>query len=119
MVRVQHPISTVDSEPEPDLAIVRTDRYNDSHPRGGDIAVVIEIADSSLVRDRTTKQRLYAAASVPRYMIINLNGPVVEMYTEPVADPAPRYATMRTVSTGALDLGALMIDVAELLGPPT
>src|SRR5207249_5993402 len=52
-LRVQSAITTDSSEPEPDLAIVRgpAERYLSNHPKPPDIAVVIEVADSSLAQD--------------------------------------------------------------------
>jgi Uma2 family endonuclease len=117
MLRVQNPITTADSEPEPDLAIVRVDRYDQQHPGAADIAVVIEISDSSLARDRSTKQRIYAAASVRRYLIVNIGADVVEEFTDPVSDPEARYATTRTLTNGSVDLGPFEIDIADLLRP--
>lgn len=84
-VRVQSAITTSDSEPEPDLAVVRgpASRYARSHPGRGDIALVIEVADSSLSRDREFKGRLYARARIPFYWIINLVDSLIEVYAEP------------------------------------
>jgi Putative restriction endonuclease len=117
MLRVQNPITTADSEPEPDLAIVRVGRYDQQHPGAADIAVVVEISDSSLARDRSTKQRIYAAASVRRYLIVNIGAGVVEEFTDPVSDPEARYATTRTLTSGNVDLGPFEIDIADLLRP--
>jgi Uma2 family endonuclease len=117
MLRVQHPITTPDSEPEPDLAIVRTGRYTEAHPGPADIAVVIEVADSSLSRDRSIKMRIYAAAGIERYLLINLAGHVVEVYGNPTADPEPRYATSNTLIAGPVDLGPISVDAAKLLNP--
>ena len=84
-VNSQEPITTVDSEPEPDIAIVRGDRrqYLDHHPGPRDVAMVIEVADSSLQRDRTLKKRLYAAAGLAVYWIVNLIDSQIEVYTDP------------------------------------
>ena len=85
----QEPITLEDSEPEPDVVIVRgeTRNYLDRHPTGQDIALVIEVADSTLERDRTSKQRLYARAGIPIYWIINLSEQTIEVYTVPaIAD---------------------------------
>ena len=41
---------------------------------------MIEVADSSLHRDRGTKQRIYADAGIPQYVIVNLIEQVVEVY---------------------------------------
>src|SRR5947208_2789285 len=64
-VRVQSAITTADSEPEPDLAVVLgpAARYRNNHPGPRDIALVIEVADSSLARDRDIKAALCARAS--------------------------------------------------------
>jgi Uma2 family endonuclease len=34
--------------------------------------LVVEVADSSLGQDRLTKARIYAAAGIPQYLIMNL-----------------------------------------------
>jgi len=73
-VNGQEPVTTKDSEPEPDVAVVRGNRrqYIDHHPGPQDIALVVEVADSSLQRGRSLKKRLYAAAGIPVYWIVNL-----------------------------------------------
>ena len=82
--RVQMPITTTDSEPEPDLAIVRgiTRDYAHRHPTADDIALVVEVADSSLTRDRY-KRSIYGRAGVACYWIVNLAERKVEVYSEP------------------------------------
>ena len=45
---------------------------------------MIEVADSSLGLDRTTKLGIYAAAGIPQYVIVNLPERVVEVYTVPM-----------------------------------
>src|SRR5215203_3974454 len=88
-VRVQLPLSfEPDSEPEPDLAIVvGTPRdYRDAHPASA--LLVIEVADSSLVFDRTWKGSLYALAAIPEYWITNLGSGLIEVYRDPGPDPA-------------------------------
>jgi Uma2 family endonuclease len=84
-VRTQEPITLDDSEPEPDGALVRGVRrdYLASHPGPADAALVIEVADTSLQYDRTVKRPLYAAARIPVYWIINLEGSQIEVYTHP------------------------------------
>ena len=70
----QEPITTADSEPEPDVVVVRgeTRQYLDRHPGPQDVALIIEVADTTLQRDRVLKQRIYAAAGIPVYWIVNL-----------------------------------------------
>ncbi len=74
-VRTQLPITlSDDSEPEPDVAIVRIDnaRYRNQHPVASDVFLIIEVADSTLSRDRQTKAQLYAQADIPEYWIVNV-----------------------------------------------
>ncbi len=84
----QEPITTSDSEPEPDLAIIRGKRrdFTDHHPAPGDVGLVIEVSDSTLQRDQVTKQRLYAGAGIPVYWIVNLVERKLEVYTAPKID---------------------------------
>jgi Uma2 family endonuclease len=93
ITRTQAPVTTRDSEPEPDVSVVRgpVRRYRDHHPSPDEIALVIEVADSSLAEDRTVKARLYAAARLPIYWIVNLVDGQVEVYTEPRGGRNPRY----------------------------
>jgi Uma2 family endonuclease len=81
----QEPITTADSEPEPDVVVVRgeTRQYLDRHPGPQDVALVIEVADTTLQRDRVFKQRIYAAAGIPVYWIVNLLDNQLEVYTAP------------------------------------
>jgi Uma2 family endonuclease len=105
-------------EPEPDLALVRgpEEQYRDQHPGPRDIVALVEVSDSSLTFDRTTKQRLYASAAIPIYWIVNL----VEVYQDP--QPAEgRYARRTDYLRGqtvTLTLGPdleVNVAVAELL----
>lgn len=75
----------VDSEPEPDITVVRGDRrdYADRHPGPEDIALIVEVSDSTLNRDQTAKKKVYALANIPVYWIINLPANYIEVYTQP------------------------------------
>ncbi len=93
-VDTQEPITLEDSEPEPDVVVVRgnTRDYLDRHPGSHDVALVVEIADSSLERNRTVKKRIYARAGISVYWIVNLNEQQLEVYTEPINLPEePTY----------------------------
>jgi Uma2 family endonuclease len=81
----QEPVTTPDSEPEPDLMVVRGEPrdYLDHHPGPQDVAVIIEVADTSIRRDRGPKKRVYAAAGLRVYWIVNLKSRQVEVYVDP------------------------------------
>jgi hypothetical protein len=85
-LRNQEPITLSDSEPEPDLAVVRgfDDNYSHSHPGPTDIAFVIEVSDST-VRDDRWKRAIYSEAGIPIYLIINIPDQTVEFYSNPSA----------------------------------
>jgi hypothetical protein len=81
-----------DSEPEPDVAVVSgaPEDYSRAHPSRA--ALAVEIADSSLGADREYKGSLYARAGLADYWIVNLVDRVLEVYREPVAEPAAPFA---------------------------
>jgi Uma2 family endonuclease len=97
VLRIQSAITLPDSEPEPDLVVAQGPgrRYVDHHPLPREIALVIEVADSSLADDRETKGRVYARARLPVYWIINPVDSRLEAYTQPRAGKSPAYRRRR------------------------
>jgi Uma2 family endonuclease len=75
------------SKPEPDHCVVRGSfrDYSQRSPEAADIALVVEVADSSLGEDRKMA-RIYGAGGIAAYWIINLVDRQVEVYTLPYAD---------------------------------
>jgi Uma2 family endonuclease len=115
-VHVQLPIILPnDSEPEPDFSLVRAGYGRREVPEAADVLLVIEVADSSLTYDRTTKLPLYAAAGIPEAWIFDITGDRVERYTDPGADGYREVATagrgQELVST-VLPTVVLSIDAA-------
>jgi Uma2 family endonuclease len=102
-LRVQSAITTDDSEPEPDLAIVRGDEraYIHRHPAPADIGVLIEVSSSTLTHDRQVQGRLYARAGIPTYWIVNLVDHCIEVNSDPdrAANP-PAYRTRTDYRSG-------------------
>jgi Uma2 family endonuclease len=97
-MRVQKAISTGDSEPEPDCAVVEggPDKYLASHPTPADIAFVVEVSDSTLDLDRTSKGRTYGRAGITIYWIVNIPDRQIEVFTGPSGPVAtPGYETTR------------------------
>lgn len=122
-VRVQSSIETPDSEPEPDVAVVRgsaRDRRG-RHPQPSEIALLVEVADTSLERDRIDKARLYARAGITRYWIVNLVDGRLEAHEQPSGpSDSPEYRSIVVYGRGVRapvrvgDLEA-SIDPADLL----
>ncbi|MCB0522110.1 MAG: Uma2 family endonuclease [Lewinellaceae bacterium] len=85
-IGVQDPIVIDDfSEPEPDLSILefREDFYEKEHPRPHQVFLIIEVADSSLYYDRTTKLPIYAEAGIPECWIVNIEDEQIEIHKTP------------------------------------
>lgn len=84
-IRVQFPITLPpNSEPEPDLAVVRVDSrdYFEGHPTAKDIFLLVEVADTTLRLDRQ-KALTYATANIPEYWILDINNQQVYRFGQP------------------------------------
>jgi Uma2 family endonuclease len=114
-VDAQEPVTTENSEPEPDVVIVRGDRrqYSDRHPGPPDLALVVEVAETSLTRDRGMKKRLYARTRIPVYWIVNLVDGQIEVYTDPTG-PADEPDFRQRQNYGPPDEVPVVIDGAEV-----
>ena len=85
-IRAQLPVILGnDSEPEPDLAVVRFDanEYSFRHPEVPDIYLLIEVADSTIAKDRNQKARIYAKNRVLEYWILDLQKRQVYVFRQP------------------------------------
>ena len=113
-------ITTADSEPEPDVLLVRGSirDYADRHPGPSEVSLIVEIADTTLRRDRGVKRKIYARAGIEHYWIVDLNARVVLSFSEPAGS---RFATEDTYADGSeipLVMGGIeiaRIPVASLL----
>jgi Uma2 family endonuclease len=107
-------------EPQPDIAVVRglgTD-YLRYHPGPGDVGLIVEVADTSLHRDRCEKRENYARARIPAYWIVNLVDDRLEVYTGPTEGEYPPPAILAAHESVDLVLDGQVvarIAVADLL----
>ena len=74
------------AEPEPDVLLLRwrDDAYVNDHPGPADVLLLIEVADTSLDRDRGVKLSMYAEAGIPETWIVNIPERSVEAHTDPL-----------------------------------
>lgn len=114
-VRVQSSFRTVSSVPIPDLALVPSRDYGAKHPEQA--YLVIEVAKTSLTRDRGLKARLYAGAKVPEYWVVDVAAKTVEVHGD------PSEGLYRSVEAHGLDatlqvaaLAAVEVSVRDFLG---
>ena len=112
-VSMQNPVTlaTTVSEPEPDAKIVRGDPrdYRGRKPGPGDVGLVIEVSDSTLRTDRTTKKRIYARDAVPYYWMLNLVDHRLEVFSEPEGDDYRKHQIF-----GPEDTVPLILDGREV-----
>lgn len=92
-VRIQSSFVAGDSQPEPDIAVVPRGEYRDEHP--DQALLIVEVAESSLDYDRTTKAALYASAGVPEYWVVNLVDRLLEVHTDIVRGVYTRVVPYR------------------------
>jgi Uma2 family endonuclease len=87
----QEPLVALDSEPEPDVYVVRgkPEDYQNEQLAAKDVLLVIEVAETTLQHDRITKKWVYSEAGIPVYWIVNLVNRQIEIYTQP-SGPAER-----------------------------
>ncbi len=86
VVFTQSPVQFLDdSEPQPDILVVKPplERYREHLPQVKDVLLIIEVADSTLAFDRTTKAGLYAEMGIPEYWIVNLKKKQLEVNRNP------------------------------------
>lgn len=76
------PGATPGTEPQPDVAVIPGSRRTAAaHPTHA--ALLVEVADTTLFYDTTTKAQLYAEAGVPEYWVLDLNGRELHVFRDP------------------------------------
>lgn len=112
-VDVQLPLAVADdSQPEPDLALLRTADWSHDHPPTA--LLVVEVSRSSLRTDLGVKAVLYAAAGVTDYWVVDVVARVVHVHRNPTLTG---YAVVDQVRDGELRTSEAVdvrIDVTSL-----
>jgi len=85
--------------PVPDIAILRGGWavHKGRLPRASEVALLVEVSDSTYPKDRRLKYRKYASRRTPVYWIVALNGRAVEVHSEPFG--SGRAAAYRQAAT--------------------
>jgi Uma2 family endonuclease len=101
-VRFNGPITLLDSEPEPDLVIVKLpqERYIDHHPNPQEIFWLIEVSQSTLNYDLHDKKKSYARNKIEEYWIIDLKNSQLYVFRNPVDED---YQTKLILTEGKLN----------------
>jgi len=91
-VRVQMPFALdAMSEPEPDLAVIEGAALDYVHGHPDAAALLVEVADTTLLFARAWKASLYARAGIPEYWIVSLGARQLEVHRDPGPAPSARY----------------------------
>jgi Uma2 family endonuclease len=115
-VRSQVPLALGEhSEPEPDVMVVEgpPDAYTDTHPSAA--VLVVEVADSSLAKDRAQKRLLYARHGIPEYWLVNLIDQHLEVYRDPASGDYKSKTTLERSDTLAPRFADADLSVADLI----
>ncbi len=114
----QNPVSLSEhSEPQPDLALLksRDDYYRASLPTPEDVFLLVEVADTTLEYDRTTKVPLYARSGIAEVWLVNLRDAVIEVFREPSAQGYTRVTRIeRGQRIASLAFADLVLTVEDL-----
>jgi Uma2 family endonuclease len=111
-VESQEPIVTIDSEPEPDVSVIRgkLDDYKTAQPSAASVPLVVEVSDATLAYDRGVKKEIYAEAAIALYWIVNLVERQIEVYSQPSGPaPQPGYASCDIFVAGGRHRSSLTV----------
>ena len=100
-IKESHPITLDNSEPEPDIAVVRLPEtiYRDHHPYAQDIYWLIEVANNTLAKDLKEKSIIYARNGIMEYWVIDLPNKKLWIFTNPQNG---KYLDQKTIITGII-----------------
>jgi Uma2 family endonuclease len=125
LIRGQLPIEVAredrdHSEPEPDLVVVAEPRldYAARHPRGDELLLLIEVADTSVYFDRRVKSALYARASVTEYWVLDVSSRALFVHRHPSGGNYRQVIRLSEDETVAPDSRPdAVVKVSDLLPP--
>lgn len=112
-----HPVTLPNSEPEPDIAVVKlpVSLYDSRHPFAEEIYLLIEISDRTLEKDLKQKQIAYALAGILEYWVVDLNNQQLIVFQQPSGDS---YQIKQILNQGMISLVAfaeIKLSVEKLL----
>ena len=120
-IYTQDPIALDDnSEPEPDIAVVRIDPfdYATHHPTPSEVYLIIEVADSSLTFDREIKAQIYARSGIADYWVLNVGDRQLHVFREPTENGYQSEVILaETASISPIEFPAFNIAIQEMLPP--
>lgn len=116
-VRVESPLTLPDSEPEPDVSVVKWEPKvrATSHPKTA--LLVAEVAVTSIAIDEE-KAAIYATAGIPEYWLIRPEARELDLFREPSASGYQSHTILRDGDTvHAVALPGVAVAVSEIFPP--
>jgi Uma2 family endonuclease len=103
------------NEPVPDMIVLKREfaRFLTDRPQPRDLDLVIEIADTSLAFDLTTKASLYARAGIAEYWVLDILGRRLLVHRQPEGGQyaaVTSYSHDESVTPAAAPDSSLSID---------
>lgn len=116
-IRESHPITLDNSEPEPDIAVVRLPKtiYSQHHPYPEDIYWLIEVSNKTLQIDLEQKSKIYARNNIPEYWVIDLVNKKLIVYTQPKDNNYCQIIEYKTGTVSPQAFPTLSISLNQLL----
>ncbi|MDJ0712863.1 MAG: Uma2 family endonuclease [Prochloraceae cyanobacterium] len=111
-----HPITLANSEPEPDIAIVKAPRslYRSRHPYPEDIYWLIEISDSTLSYDLDEKKKVYARSQIEEYWVVDITAKKLTIFRQPLGEEYQSKTEYTTGKISPVTFPDLEIDIDEI-----
>ena len=118
-VRFDGPITLKNSEPEPDITVVRLprERYRQRHPYPEDILLIIEISNSTLETDLGKKKAIYANNNITEYWVIDMKQKSLITFREPYQDDYKIKQEIKKGNLALIPFPEIVISVEQLLNP--
>ena len=112
-----HPITLIDSEPQPDVAILRLpkQKYRTRHPKAQDIYWLIEVSETTLNFDLEKKANIYASNSIAEYWVIDLKNKQVIVHTQPMNNRYQKIEKFKTGKIKPIAFPDLEVDLKQIL----
>jgi hypothetical protein len=122
-LRVQLPIEVAHQDqerscPEPDVAVLAEAKpeYQKRHPRGDELLLVVEVAESSSQFDLTVKANLYARAALPEYWVLDIRNRWLVIHRHPLNGEYRQVTRLGEQETASLNYGVeCSVAISELM----
>jgi Uma2 family endonuclease len=124
-IQVQLPIEVCEADqesslPEPDLAVLNEAKadYQTRYPRGKELLLVVEVADTTVQHDLTTKRDLYLRAGVSEYWVLDLKRRCLVVHRQPTETKFATVLKLLEGESASVESAKSSISVARMLPDP-